>query len=362
MEKEIGFALVGCGRISGHHVRSMKAVPNARILALCDLDLPRARQWTPDGEIPCYSNYHEMLAKHSEIDVVGIATPSGMHFEHAMDIVTRYRKHLVIEKPMVMTPQEGALLKEAAAKAGRKVFPIYQNRYNKAVQRVKQAIDSGELGDLVLATVRLRWCRTQSYYDRDPWRGTFSHDGGALTNQGIHYIDLLRFLAGDISAVNSSLSTRLAKIEVEDTATALVKFKSGASGMIEVTTAARPRDFEASISILGSKGTAILSGIATNQLVTFTPSPADEQNFSVQFDDAYGFGHIDLFKSIVAELRGTGKSLIEYEDGMETIRTLHALYRSDELGNWVALGDRPESARLGRPNDAISRIYRTPSP
>ena len=151
----------------------------------------------------------------------------------------------------------------------------------------------------------MRWCRPQRYYDLSDWRGTYSHDGGALTNQGIHHLDLLRYLGGEIDSVNATMSTLGAKIEVEDSVVGLLKYNRGAIGSLEVTTAARPDDFEASISIVGSKGLAQLGGIAVNKLEVFTPDPDSCTVHSDDFSDlpdrgrVYGRGHQSMYNDIL---------------------------------------------------------------
>ena len=297
-EKQVNFAIIGCGRVAGHQSNSIGKISSAKITAFCDLIEERAVVLAKEIGAPYYTNYHEMFSKHPEIDVVSIATPSGMHFEHMKDVITRYKKHVVIEKPMVMTLDQGYSIKKLAEKCNVRIFPIFQNRFNKAVERVKTAIKNNELGEIILADIRIRWYRPQKYYDRDPWRGTFSMDGGAMTNQGVHFIDLLRYLSGEAEKVSSVLATRGVNIEVENVATALLKFKNSALGTIEITTAAYPKDFEASLSIVGSKGTAVIGGIATNKLLTFSPDPAQELMYSEEFPTIYGFGHQAIFKEI----------------------------------------------------------------
>ena len=204
-----------------------------------------------------------------EIDIAVIATPSGMHFEHAMEVMDVYKKSVIIEKPTFMRPDQLNTAYDKAEELGLNIFPVFQNRYNKAVQRVKKSIINNELGDIRIMNVRLRWCRPQRYYDLSKWRGTYSHDGGALTNQGIHHVDLLRFLGGEVDKVNSVMRTLGADIEVEDSIVAILTYKNGAIGSLEITTSARPDDFEASLSIVGSKGLAQLGGIAVNNLLSF---------------------------------------------------------------------------------------------
>lgn len=364
----LNVAVIGCGRIAGHHCRSIAAAEGARMVAVCDLVADKAKATAEQFGIRAYTSYHEMFAAEGEIDIVAIATPSGMHFEHATEIMERYGKHVIVEKPAFMRPEQAEAAFATADRLGLRLFPVFQNRYNKAVDRVRRALADGELGEIRVMAVRLRWCRPQRYYDLAPWRGTFSHDGGALTNQGIHHVDLLRHLGGEVERVNATMRTLGADIEAEDTVVATVTYPSGAVGSIEVTTAARPDDFEASVSIVGAKGLAQLGGIAVNELQVFTPDPDACAANSVDFvgikghGAVYGYGHYDMYRDIVANFRDGVPYPVSPEDATATLRLLHAFYRSDEEGGWVRVNDGAQSVRLGRPNEAISALYRTPAP
>jgi UDP-N-acetyl-2-amino-2-deoxyglucuronate dehydrogenase len=357
----IRFAVLGCGRIAKNHVGPLTELPDAELVAVCDLVPDRARAIAEQHRIPSYTNYHEMLTR-ERVDVVSILTPSGMHPAHAIDLMRRYRVHTVIEKPMALALDDVASMQRAATESGTKIFPIYQNRYNKAVQRVRQDLASGALGKPVLGTVRVRWSRGAAYYARDPWRGTWAMDGGALTNQGIHYIDLLQYLLGDVESVSASTATLLASVEVEDTAVATVKFASGALGVIEVTTAARPRDFEASISVLAEHGTAVLGGIAANRLEVYTPDPAAQDTSSQEFPDAYGYGHWPFFEDVIADLRAVRPHPISFDEGTRALRLPNAIYRSAEDRREVRLDEGAVSRRLGRRDPTLSALYLTPAP
>jgi len=358
---DVRFALIGCGRIGKNHVGPLTEIQGAALAAVCDLVPERAHVFAERCGVPAYTNYHSMLQREA-IDVVCILTPSGAHPAHAIDVMQRYQKHVVIEKPMALAWDDLDRMKAAADRNGVRIFPVYQNRYNKAVQRVRHDILSGALGKPVLGTVRLRWCRLQTYYNRDPWRGTWAMDGGALTNQGIHYIDLLQYILGDVVSVNAITATRLVEVEVEDTAVATVRFASGAVGLIEVTTAARPRDFEASISVLMENGTAVLGGIASNRLEVYTPDPAAVDESSEEFPDAYGFGHWAFFRDVVADVRDGVQHPLSFAEGTRAIRLLNALYRSAEDRREVALTEPAPSHRLGVPDPALAALYTTPPP
>jgi predicted dehydrogenase len=243
-----------------------------------------------------------------------------------------------------------------------RIFPVFQNRHNKAVQRIKQAIEQDELGDIRIMAVRVRWCRPQRYYELAPWRGTFSHDGGALTNQGIHHIDLLRYLGGEVQQVTATLRTLGVNVEVEDTGVAILTYAGGAVGVVEITTAARPDDYEASLSIVGSKGLAQLGGIAVNELQVFSPDASACAAASERFPDVYGFGHTTVYRNLVADLKDQRRFPVDRQDCLRSINLLHAFYRSDEIGAALHLPADKPSGRLGRPDDKLSALYRTPAP
>lgn len=359
-------ALIGCGRIAGHHCRAIAGVHGVELAAVCDLEIEKADAYAREFGVPAYRSYREMFGALPDIDVAAVITPSGMHLEHALDVLNDYGKHVIVEKPTFMRPDQVDEAYQAAEAAGLRIFPVFQNRHNKAVIRVRQALATGELGDIRIVAVRVRWCRPQRYYDMAPWRGTFSHDGGALTNQSIHHVDLIRHLGGEVEKVNSTMRTLGVEIEVEDTVVATLTFRSGAVGVIEATTAARPDDFEASFSIVGAKGLAEIGGIAVNELKVFTPDPTACAENSEDFlgikgaGAVYGYGHIQMYEDIVRCLRDGGDHPISREDCLGTIQLLHAFYRADENGTWVDVDGGGQSTRLGRADDAISNLYRTP--
>jgi UDP-N-acetyl-2-amino-2-deoxyglucuronate dehydrogenase len=361
-DKILNVAIIGCGRIAGHHCHSISDASGMRMAAVCDLVAEKAENWGTKFQIPHFTNYHQMFEEIADIDIVAIATPSGMHFEHGMEVMSLYRKNLIVEKPTFMRPEQLIECYETADSLGLNVFPVFQNRYNHAVQRVVRALKDRELGDIRVMSVRTRWCRPQRYYDLAPWRGTFSHDGGALTNQGIHHVDLLRYLGGEVKSVNATMRTLGAEIDVEDTVVATFTYDTGAIGNLEVTTAARPDDFEASLSIVGSEGLAQLGGIAVNELQVFTPDPAACSKNSEDFSGSvYGNGHAKMYQDVSNFFRSDVPYPVSRDDALSTIKLLHAFYRSDEAGGWVDVDTQDQSSRLGRVDDKISNLYRTPA-
>lgn len=359
VESPIRIAVIGCGRIAGHHCRSISINSELELTSVCDLDEAKAAAYGVEFNVPYFTSYHEML-RQCQVDVVAVITPSGMHFEHAMDVLETYGKHIIVEKPTFMRLSHLDEVYALAEEKGVKVFPVFQNRYNKAVQRVKKGIERDELGSPRVVSIRVRWCRPQRYYDLSAWRGTFSHDGGALTNQGIHHLDLLRYLFGEVKGVCTKMATLGADIEVEDAAVGVFNFASGAVGTLEVTTSARPDDFEASISIVGSKGLAQIGGIAVNEVQIYTPDP---QACAVSSEDfsgcVYGHGHENIYRNLADVILRGGGHLVRQKDCASSLALLHAAYLSDEVVGWVDVGAFGESTRLGRPDDLISDLYRT---
>lgn len=353
--------IIGCGRIAGHHCRSIAGANGARLGAVCDLVPERAEAYGTEFGVPSYRSYHEMIHDHPEINTVAVITPSGMHREHALEVIAMYRKHVIVEKPTLLRPSHVDELYAAAESAGVRVFAVFQNRHNLAVRRVLSGIADGELGTVRSVAVRVRWCRPQRYYDLAPWRGTWAMDGGCLTNQGVHHVDLLRQFVGEIDQVCSVHRTLGATIEVEDTAVAVLKARSGAIGTLEITTAARPSDFEASISLVCENGLAQIGGIAVNELQVYSPDPSACATHSEDFSgNVYGAGHAQIYRDIVASLHGAQPYPVSREDAVATIRLLNAFYVSDERGGWVDVAAAGDSERLGRPDEALSVLYRTP--
>ena len=200
----------------------------------------------------------------------------------------------------------------------------------------------------------MRWARHQSYYDQDAWRGTWAMDGGVLTNQASHHVDMLEWMMGDVESVFARATTAIADIEAEDTAVVVLKFKNGALGIIEATTATRPHDLEGSISILGSNGSVVISGFAVNQMQSWAFN--EEQNgddmvldeYSVNPPNVYGFGHQAYYNHVVNCLLHNGQNLVDGLQGRKSIELISAIYESVETGEEVSLRFKPKKCKLGQ--------------
>jgi len=350
---EVRFALVGCGRVSARHIDALtNKVAGARIVAVCDVLSKRAERHGRVLGVPAFTSTLEMYGA-VEIDVVDVATPSGDHFERVMEALA-FNKPVVVEKPVALRLEHADEMVREAHQRNLKLWVAFQNRYNPAIVKAKETLDSGRLGKLVIGTVRVRWSRDQAYYDQDDWHGTWAMDGGVTSQQAIHHIDALRWVMGKVESVEATCSTQLADIDCEDMCVATLRFMSGALGVIEVMTTARPRDLEASLSIMGEKGTIVLGGLAMN-IVDFWEfvEPNDEDRdvpklFSQDVPDAYGFGHDILFQRVVDGFQEDRVQVeISGDEALKSLEILHAIYASHESGHRVRMVDKPSSSRLG---------------
>lgn len=351
----LGFALVGCGRISKRYgdIFSTKQIKGAHLVSVCDVQLKRAKDFGKTHNVPGYKDMASMFAAHeNKIDVVCILSESGLHAEHTLEVV-KYKKHIVVEKPMALRLSDADDMIEACDKAGVKLFVVKQNRLNAPVIKLREAIEEGRFGKLVMGSIRVRWCRDQNYYNQDPWRGTWAYDGGVFANQAIHHIDLLQWMLGQPETVYASTHTALVDIECEDTGAAVINFKNGSIGVVEATTATRPKDIEGSLSILGERGMVEIGGFAVNQLKhwQFVDSrPEDDniiKNWSTNPPNVYGFGHNEFLKNVVETIKHGKSSLVDGLEGRRSLELVCAMYESAETGSEVSLRFKSKMGRLG---------------
>ena len=349
----INVGILGCGRIAKRHAELLGngQIAGARLAAVCDTVLERADGYARRFKVPCFQQIDEFL-RHPEIDLVAVLTPSGMHAEHAI-AAAQARKHVIVEKPMALRLEDADSMIRACDDAGVKLFVVKQNRFNVPVVKLRAALEAGRFGRLVLGTVRVRWCRDQAYYDHDAWRGTWQLDGGVLTNQASHHIDLLEWMMGEVDSVHARSTTALAQIETEDTAVATIKFRNGALGIIEATTAVRPKDLEGSLSVLGERGSVEIAGFSVNKIRSWQFSePVNEdadvmEKYSVNPPNVYGFGHQAYYEHVIGCLRDGSPAIVDGLVGRRSLELISALYESIETGKEVHLRFRPKLCRLG---------------
>lgn len=349
----LNIALVGCGRIAKRHseLLGFNKIKGARLISVCDSALDKAKLIGDSFGVSYYQDMHQMMSSET-IDVVVVLTESGNHAKHVLDLA-QYSKHIVVEKPMALLLEDARAMIETCKKKKIKLFVMKQNRFNLPVLKLKQAIDSGRFKKIVLGTVRVRWSRTQAYYDQDVWRGSWALDGGVLTNQASHHIDLLEWMLGEVESVFAKSVTALVNIEAEDTAVVIIKFKNGALGLIEATTAVRPKDIEGSISIMGEGGTVEIGGFAVNEMKVwnFCDQLDDDfeviSKFSVNPPTIYGFGHQAYYEHIVDCITNNNSQLVDGEEGIKSLELIHAIYESIETGKEVNVGGIYSKSRLG---------------
>lgn len=352
---KIKFAVIGCGRISKRHLEllSQNQIHGAELVAVCDVKSEVAKSTGEKFNVPSFTTFDALL-NGVDFNVATILTPSGMHPEHALFFLNA-GKHVVVEKPMALKISDADAMIAAAKKNNRELFVVKQNRYNVPVRKLSEALNAGRFGRLLMGTVRVRWCRDQKYYDQDSWRGTWAMDGGVFTNQASHHVDLLNWvMGGEIDSVYAQSDTFLVKTETEDTGVAVIRYKNGGLGIIEATTAVRPKDLEGSVSVMGSEGSVEIAGFAVNEIKHWnfkTPIDADaeiRQKFSVNPPNVYGYGHQAYLQDVVRALNGEIKNPVDGTEGRKSLELINAIYESIETKMPVKFPFVPKYAKLGQ--------------
>ena len=344
--------LLGCGRVAKHYGDVLEGalgerVQGIEIVGTCDVVLERAEALA--GRVG--GEPHDDLStalRSLEPELVIVMTPSGDHHRHTREALEA-GCHVLLEKPIAMRPSECDELIALARQKSLHLGVVLQNRLNPAVVAVRAVRE--ELGDLVTASARLRWARFQDYYE-DGWHGTWAMDGGVINQQALHHLDAMQWICGPIEAVCATATRRANDLEAEDTLVAMIRFSSGALGTIEATTAARPVDLEASLTLTAENGAVAIGGIALNLVTSWKVAGHDEDRVirteSREVLTGYGDRHVEILQSMVDAVAGRRQApAVTGEDAAEVTRLIHALYRSAEEGGWVRLTDEPVSERLG---------------
>ena len=333
------YALIGCGRIAVNHLKA--AVNNKlEIVAVCDIlpekmeELLEKQGLASDTSILKYVDYKQMLAEHPEIELVSIATESGIHAEIALHCIEN-KVNVIIEKPMAMSIEDADKIIEAAEKNNVKVSACHQNRFNVAIQKMRSAVEAGRFGKLSHGSIHVRWNRNQGYYDQASWRGTWAQDGGALMNQCIHGIDLLRWMMGDeiVSVYGKTKQQFHHYLEAEDLGMAVVTFKNGAIGTIEGTTNVYPKNLEETLYLFGENGTVKIGGTSTNNIDVWDfadETDADTQNKGLKEEtsNVYGNGHTSLFADVIDAIENDRQPYVDAVAGRNALELVLAIYKS----------------------------------
>ena len=341
------YALIGCGRIATNH---MKAAVNNKleISAVCDVVpehmevLLAKHELQNDISILRYTDYKSMIQE-VKPDLVSIATESGIHAEIALFCID-HGVHVIIEKPMAMSISDANEIIRRSEENHVKVSACHQNRFNIAVQEMRHALEAGRFGRLSHGSIHVRWNRNQGYYDQAPWRGTWAQDGGALMNQCIHGIDLLRWtFGGEIEEVYGQTRQQFHDyLEAEDVGMAVVKFKIGAIATIEGTTHVYPKNLEETLYIFGEKGTVKIGGTSTNNIDVWDfadESELDTKNKGLQEEtsNVYGNGHTSLFADMIDAVQNDRKPYVDAYAGRDALELVLAIYKSQKEGHVVRL-------------------------
>ena len=338
--QRIRVALVGCGRISRNHFDAIAKVPDLELVAVCDVVEERARAAGLEHQVPFFTSYEQMLADVPS-DAVVIATPSGLHPQHGI-LAAKAGRHVISEKPMAISLAAADALVQACDDHHVQLFVVKQNRLNPPIVLLKRAIDRGRFGRIYMANCTVRWTRPQEYYDQAPWRGTWEFDGGAFMNQASHYVDLIQWLVGPVESVMAKTATLARRIEAEDSGVAVLKFRSGAIGTIEVTMLTFPKNLEGSITILGEKGSVKIGGTAVNRVETWQFADYDDDDKQVEQSNTnptsvYGFGHEGYYRNVVPVLRGQAKPDTDGRAGRKSLELILGIYESAKTGRDVPL-------------------------
>jgi UDP-N-acetyl-2-amino-2-deoxyglucuronate dehydrogenase len=339
--RRLRFALVGCGRISKNHFAAMASHRESiELVGVCDNNPERLKQAVAEHGAPGFASLTDMLAG-TAADIVVVATPSGLHPEQTIEIA-RSGRDVMTEKPMATRWEDGKRMVQACDAAGVRLFVVKQNRRNATLQLLKRAMEKRRFGKIYMVNINVFWTRPQSYYDSDAWRGTWEFDGGAFMNQASHYVDLLDWLVGPVESVQAYTATLARNIEVEDSGVALVRWRSGALGSVNVTMLTYPKNLEGSITIIGENGTARVGGVAVNEIQhwEFAESDPDDEavrDASYHTTSVYGFGHPLYYENVIKVLRGQATPDTDGREGLRSLELLIAMYRAARDGRRVSL-------------------------
>ncbi|WP_028128651.1 Gfo/Idh/MocA family protein [Selenomonas sp. AE3005] len=341
------YALIGCGRIATNHIKA--AVNNKlKIAAVCDIvpekmeELLSKHELAQDSSIVRFTDYKEMLTA-VKPDFVSIATESGKHAEIALYCIDN-GIHVIIEKPMAMSMKDADEIVRRSKEQNVKVAACHQNRFNVAVQKMRQAVEGGRFGKLSHGSIHVRWNRNHGYYDQAKWRGTWAQDGGALMNQCIHGIDLFRWmLGGEVDTIYAQTRQQFHDyLECEDLGMAVVTFKNGAIGTIEGTTNVYPQNLEETLYLFGETGTVKLGGKSTNNIDVWdfadeTESDQANKGLEEATSNVYGNGHTSLFADMMDAIQNDRAPYVDAEAGRNAVEMILAIYKSAATGQPVKL-------------------------
>ena len=340
------YALIGCGRIAINHIKAARN-NGMEIVALCDLfenhidELLKKTDYKTN--VFKYNDYKKMIDEHPEIEIVAVATDSGVHAEISLFCID-CGINVIVEKPMAMSMQDATEMIKRSEEKGVKLSVCHQNRFNVAVQEMRKAIENDRLGKLSHGSIHVRWNRNKAYYEQAPWRGKWASDGGALMNQCIHGIDLLRWMMGDeVEEIYGVTRQQFHDyLECEDVGMAVLKFKNGAIGTIEGTVNVFPENLEETLYVFGEKGTIKLGGTSCNNIDVWDLSDANEEDkekegLQEETSNVYGNGHTSLYADVISAIKDNRKPYVDAYAGRNALEIILAIYKSQLTGMPVQL-------------------------
>lgn len=334
------YALIGCGRISTNHIKAA-INNNLEIVAICDIvpenmkNILEKHELQNNKSIKRYSDYKKMIAD-NDIDLISIATESGLHAEIAIYCI-KNGINVIIEKPIAMSIKDADEIIRLSEEYNVKVAACHQNRFNIAVQKMRKALEEGRFGKISHGSIHVRWNRNRDYYEQAKWRGTWKDDGGALMNQCIHGVDLLRWMLGDDIEEVYGVTRRQFHdyLEAEDIGMAVVKFKNGAVATIEGTTNVYPQNLEETLYLFGEKGTVKIGGKSTNNIDVWDFADETEEDMSNKgleevTSNVYGNGHTSLFMDMIKAIKEDRKPYVDAYAGKRALELVLAIYKSQK--------------------------------
>ena len=340
------YALIGCGRIAVNHIKAV-VNNNLDMVAVCDVvpeNIDSLFEKTGYKQnIKRYTDYKEMISDNPSLELIAIATESGVHAEIALYCID-HGINVIIEKPMAMSMKDAEEIIARSEEKGVKVSVCHQNRFNIAVQQMRSAVEAGRFGRISHGSINVRWNRNRSYYDQAPWRGKWASDGGCLFNQCIHGIDLLRWMMGDeVEEVYGVTKQQFHDyLECEDIGMAVVKFKNGAVGTIEGTVNVYPQNLEETLYMFGENGTVKIGGKSTNNIdvwnfVDETEEDQKNKGLAEQTSNVYGNGHTSLYADVIDAIQNDRKPYVDAVAGRNAVEMILAIYQSAAIGAPVKL-------------------------
>jgi len=338
--KKVKFGVIGAGHIGKRHMEMIRRNPSFELVAFADIKSPE--ECSVDTNLPYFSDYRDLLKTHSDLDVVCICTPNGLHSAQAIDALNA-DCHVVIEKPMALTRSEGEEVLHSALSRGKQVFCVMQNRYSPPSIWLKDVIQNGTIGAIHMVQVQCYWNRDDRYYSKNPWKGTHDLDGGTLFTQFSHFIDLMYWIFGDIHKIQSRFAdfTHQHNTDFEDSGLISFEFvKHNALGLFNFSTAVANQNFESSITVIGEHGTIKVGGQYMNEVEKCEIKGYDMPELPPS-NPANDYGHYKgsaanhgyIFENIEATLNGREEITTNDLEGLKVVDIIERMY---------AAGKRPE--------------------